>query len=57
MCVSALKVTAFKWVDIKSGELFSHLIVGDLQKAKQLLAKMKYFANLEDKVKAKKVPP
>lgn len=30
---------------------------GDLQKAKQLLAKMKYFANLEDKVKAKKVPP
>ncbi|KAJ6656620.1 hypothetical protein lerEdw1_003507, partial [Lerista edwardsae] len=29
---------------------------GDLQEAKRLLAKMKYFANLEDKVKAKKVP-
>ncbi|KAF4790597.1 iron-sulfur cluster co-chaperone protein HscB [Turdus rufiventris] len=28
----------------------------DLQEAKKLLAKMKYFANLEDKLKAKKVP-
>ncbi|XP_066466072.1 iron-sulfur cluster co-chaperone protein HscB [Tiliqua scincoides] len=28
---------------------------GDLQGAKKLLAKMKYFANLEDKLKAKKV--
>ncbi|XP_078238006.1 iron-sulfur cluster co-chaperone protein HscB [Pogona vitticeps] len=29
---------------------------GDLQGAKTLLAKMKYFANLEEKVKRKKVP-
>ena len=29
---------------------------GDLQGAKALLAKMKYFANLEEKVKGKKVP-
>ncbi|XP_064025020.1 iron-sulfur cluster co-chaperone protein HscB isoform X2 [Pogoniulus pusillus] len=29
----------------------------DLQEAKKLLAKMKYFANLEDKLKQKKVPP
>ncbi|XP_015499488.1 iron-sulfur cluster co-chaperone protein HscB isoform X2 [Parus major] len=28
----------------------------DLQEAKKLLAKMKYFANLEDKLKAKKIP-
>ncbi|XP_059719209.1 iron-sulfur cluster co-chaperone protein HscB isoform X2 [Haemorhous mexicanus] len=28
----------------------------DLQEAKKLLGKMKYFANLEDKLKAKKVP-
>ncbi|NWY04027.1 HSC20 protein, partial [Nothoprocta ornata] len=28
----------------------------DLQEAKKLLAKMKYFANLEDKVKNKKIP-
>uniref|UniRef100_A0A7M4ET50 HscB mitochondrial iron-sulfur cluster cochaperone n=1 Tax=Crocodylus porosus TaxID=8502 RepID=A0A7M4ET50_CROPO len=28
----------------------------DLQEAKKLLAKMKYFANLEDKVKSKKIP-
>ncbi|NXL70084.1 HSC20 protein, partial [Leptocoma aspasia] len=28
----------------------------DLQEAKKLLAKMKYFANLEDKLKAMKVP-
>ncbi|XP_017590409.1 PREDICTED: iron-sulfur cluster co-chaperone protein HscB, mitochondrial [Corvus brachyrhynchos] len=28
----------------------------DLQGAKKLLAKMKYFANLEDKLKAKKIP-
>ncbi|TRZ23127.1 hypothetical protein HGM15179_003981 [Zosterops borbonicus] len=28
----------------------------DLEEAKKLLAKMKYFANLEDKLKAKKVP-
>ncbi|XP_042300287.1 iron-sulfur cluster co-chaperone protein HscB-like, partial [Sceloporus undulatus] len=30
---------------------------GDLQEAKSLLAKMKYFTNLEEKVKAKKVSP
>ncbi|XP_054248497.1 iron-sulfur cluster co-chaperone protein HscB [Indicator indicator] len=29
---------------------------GDLQEAKKLLAKMKYFANLEDKLKQKKIP-
>ncbi|XP_042661003.1 iron-sulfur cluster co-chaperone protein HscB [Tyto alba] len=29
---------------------------GDLQEAKKLLAKMKYFANLEDKLKNKKIP-
>ncbi|XP_074777461.1 iron-sulfur cluster co-chaperone protein HscB [Athene noctua] len=29
---------------------------GDLQEAKKFLAKMKYFANLEDKVKHKKIP-
>uniref|UniRef100_A0A8C4URS4 Iron-sulfur cluster co-chaperone protein HscB n=1 Tax=Falco tinnunculus TaxID=100819 RepID=A0A8C4URS4_FALTI len=29
----------------------------DLQEAKKLLAKMKYFANLEDKLKNKKIPP
>ncbi|XP_053135879.1 iron-sulfur cluster co-chaperone protein HscB [Hemicordylus capensis] len=29
---------------------------GDLQEAKKLLAKMKYFANLEEKVKEKKIP-
>ncbi|KAL9834057.1 iron-sulfur cluster co-chaperone protein HscB isoform 2-T2 [Geothlypis trichas] len=28
----------------------------DLQEAKKLLGKMKYFANLEDKLKAKKIP-
>ncbi|NWW29393.1 HSC20 protein, partial [Panurus biarmicus] len=28
----------------------------DLQEAKKLLAKMKYFANLEDKLKARKIP-
>ncbi|XP_010077556.1 PREDICTED: iron-sulfur cluster co-chaperone protein HscB, mitochondrial, partial [Pterocles gutturalis] len=28
----------------------------DLQEAKKLLAKMKYFANLEDKLKDKKIP-
>ncbi|XP_041344585.1 iron-sulfur cluster co-chaperone protein HscB [Pyrgilauda ruficollis] len=28
----------------------------DLQEAKKLLAKMKYFANIEDKLKAKKIP-
>lgn len=28
----------------------------DLQEAKKLLAKMKYFANLEDKLKNKKIP-
>ncbi|NXI15455.1 HSC20 protein, partial [Irena cyanogastra] len=28
----------------------------DLQEAKKLLGKMKYFANIEDKLKAKKVP-
>ncbi|NXP52764.1 HSC20 protein, partial [Heliornis fulica] len=28
----------------------------DLQAAKKLLAKMKYFANLEDKLKKKKIP-
>ncbi|NWV67263.1 HSC20 protein, partial [Malurus elegans] len=28
----------------------------NLQEAKKLLAKMKYFANLEDKLKAKKIP-
>ncbi|XP_048369849.1 iron-sulfur cluster co-chaperone protein HscB [Sphaerodactylus townsendi] len=28
----------------------------DLQKAKRVLAKMKYFANLEEKVKSKKIP-
>ncbi|NXP78573.1 HSC20 protein, partial [Ramphastos sulfuratus] len=28
----------------------------DLQEAKKLLAKMKYFANLEDKLKQKKIP-
>ncbi|XP_075290439.1 iron-sulfur cluster co-chaperone protein HscB isoform X3 [Opisthocomus hoazin] len=28
----------------------------DLQEAKNLLAKMKYFANLEDKLKNKKIP-
>lgn len=28
----------------------------DLQEAKKLLAKMKYFANLEDKLKNKKMP-
>ncbi|XP_049661437.1 iron-sulfur cluster co-chaperone protein HscB isoform X2 [Accipiter gentilis] len=29
----------------------------DLQEAKKLLAKMKYFSNLEDKLKNKKIPP
>lgn len=29
---------------------------GDLQEAKKLLGKMKYFANLEDKLKNKKIP-
>lgn len=33
-----------------------YFIADDLQEAKKLLAKMKYFANLEDKLKAKKVP-
>lgn len=33
-----------------------YFISDDLQEAKKLLAKMKYFANLEDKLKAKKVP-
>ncbi|XP_057893165.1 iron-sulfur cluster co-chaperone protein HscB isoform X2 [Melospiza georgiana] len=28
----------------------------DLQEAKKLLGRMKYFANLEDKLKAKKIP-
>ncbi|NXF71701.1 HSC20 protein, partial [Sclerurus mexicanus] len=28
----------------------------DLQEAKKLLGKMKYFANLEDKLKSKKIP-
>ncbi|XP_051490318.1 iron-sulfur cluster co-chaperone protein HscB isoform X2 [Apus apus] len=32
------------------------LIKDDLQEAKKLLAKMKYFANLEDKLKIKKMP-
>nr|XP_009670627.1 PREDICTED: iron-sulfur cluster co-chaperone protein HscB, mitochondrial isoform X2 [Struthio camelus australis] len=32
------------------------LIKDDLQEAKKLLAKMKYFANLEDKLKNKKIP-
>jgi len=31
-------------------------ISDDLQEAKNLLAKMKYFANLEDKLKNKKIP-
>ncbi|NWR86331.1 HSC20 protein, partial [Furnarius figulus] len=29
---------------------------GDLQEAKKLLGRMKYFANLEDKLKTKKIP-
>lgn len=33
-----------------------YFISDDLQEAKKLLAKMKYFANLEDKLKAKKIP-
>uniref|UniRef100_A0A7M4EU82 HscB mitochondrial iron-sulfur cluster cochaperone n=1 Tax=Crocodylus porosus TaxID=8502 RepID=A0A7M4EU82_CROPO len=33
-----------------------YFILDDLQEAKKLLAKMKYFANLEDKVKSKKIP-
>lgn len=33
-----------------------YFISDDLEEAKKLLAKMKYFANLEDKLKAKKVP-
>lgn len=33
-----------------------YFISDDLQEAKKLLAKMKYFANLEDKLKQKKVP-
>lgn len=34
----------------------SHFLADDLQEAKKLLAKMKYFANLEDKLKNKKIP-
>lgn len=33
-----------------------YFISDDLQEAKKLLAKMKYFANLEDKLKNKKIP-
>lgn len=33
-----------------------YFISDDLQEAKKLLAKMKYFANLEDKLKNKKMP-
>ncbi|NWH61931.1 HSC20 protein, partial [Geococcyx californianus] len=33
-----------------------YFIADDLQEAKKLLAKMKYFANLEDKLKNKKIP-
>ncbi|NWH79261.1 HSC20 protein, partial [Piaya cayana] len=33
-----------------------YFIADDLQEAKKLLAKMKYFANLEDKLKDKKIP-
>lgn len=33
-----------------------YFILDDLQEAKKLLGKMKYFANLEDKLKAKKIP-
>lgn len=36
--------------------LLFYSISDDLQEAKKLLGKMKYFANLEDKLKAKKVP-
>lgn len=34
-----------------------YFISDDLQEAKKLLAKMKYFSNLEDKLKNKKIPP
>jgi len=34
----------------------SRFLADDLQEAKKLLAKMKYFANLEDKLKNKKIP-
>lgn len=37
-------------------KLVFYFISDDLQEAKKLLAKMKYFANLEDKLKAKKIP-
>uniref|UniRef100_A0A8C3J8S7 HscB mitochondrial iron-sulfur cluster cochaperone n=1 Tax=Calidris pygmaea TaxID=425635 RepID=A0A8C3J8S7_9CHAR len=37
-------------------EEIESLIKDDLQEAKKLLAKMKYFANLEDKLKNKKIP-
>lgn len=33
-----------------------YFISDDLQEAKKLLAKMKYFSNLEDKLKNKKIP-
>lgn len=33
-----------------------YFISDDLQEAKKLLGKMKYFANLEDKLKKKKIP-
>ncbi|NXF48343.1 HSC20 protein, partial [Oceanites oceanicus] len=47
-------------IKVKQEELTKELTAAferaDLQEAKKLLAKMKYFANLEDKLKNKKIP-
>ncbi|XP_074742881.1 iron-sulfur cluster co-chaperone protein HscB isoform X3 [Strix uralensis] len=47
-------------IQVKQEELTKEVTAaferGDLQEAKKFLAKMKYFANLEDKVKHKKIP-
>ncbi|NXM32436.1 HSC20 protein, partial [Oxyruncus cristatus] len=47
-------------IKVKQEELTRELTAAferdDLQEAKKLLGKMKYFANLEDKLKSKKIP-
>ncbi|XP_008946252.1 PREDICTED: iron-sulfur cluster co-chaperone protein HscB, mitochondrial, partial [Merops nubicus] len=47
-------------IKVKQEELIEEVTAAferdDLQEAKKLLAKMKYFANLEDKLKNKKIP-